>query len=206
MLRSWKAYALGLPLVVASALGALFVWGQLQPRPDGHAPSVAGATDTVAQPAAPVQYTIDASDGERWVYFDFTQGSVVEAAFDAPGWDLAFRRTRLLTNSGVTNPAGPAGVIDLGETTIEQAFAPAAAEFAVDEVVADDDDKNENPAIRKWYRYNYVRHVIVARENVYVVRTGGEQDAIVQFDSYYCEDGSPGCVTFTYRLVPRAGD
>lgn len=61
----------------------------------------------------------------------------------------------------------------------------------------DDGDKNENPAIPKWYRYNFVRHVVVARENVYVVRTGGERDAIVRFDSYYCDDGSPGCVTFT---------
>lgn len=206
MQRSWKTYAFGLPLAVVAVLGALLVWGQLQPRPPGYAPSFAGGIEAAAQPAAPVQYTVDARDGERWVFFDFTRGSVVKAGFDAPGWDLAFQRTRLVTNSGATNPAGPAGIIDLGEMMFEDALAPAAAEFAIDEVVGDGGERNENPAIRKWYRYNFVRHVIVARENVYVVRTGGERDAIVRFDSYYCEDGSPGCVTFTYRLVPRPRD
>ncbi|HJM89108.1 MAG TPA: hypothetical protein QF624_05705 [Dehalococcoidia bacterium] len=59
-----------------------------------------------------------------------------------------------------------------------------------------------NPEIMKWYFYNFVRHVIVARDDVYLIRTGEGQDAIVRFDSYYCEDESPGCITFTYRLVP----
>ena len=128
MLRSWKTYALGLPLALTSALGTLFIWGQLQPRPPGYAPSPADTVEVAAEaatePAAPIRYTVDARDGERWVFFDFARGSVVEAGFDAPGWDLAFRRTRLLTNSGATNPAGLAGVIDLGEATIEQALAP----------------------------------------------------------------------------------
>jgi len=32
---------------------------------------------------------------------------------------------------------------------------------------------------------------------------GEDFDALVQFDSYYCEDEEAGCITFRYRLIPK---
>jgi hypothetical protein len=204
MLRSRKTYLAGAPLLLVAGIAAVFIWGQLQPKPEGFVPTaVEGA---VFGDAGPVQYTIDARDRSEWVFFDFARGSVVESDFEAADWQLAFRRTKLLTNSGVTNPGGPTGVINLGEALLEEVVAPARLDFAVDELGGEDNDTVQNSAIKKWYRYNFIRHVVIARPDVYLIRTGGDRDALVRFDSYYCDDESPGCVTFHYRLVPRASD
>jgi hypothetical protein len=212
-----KRYLAAAPLAVLAALVAVFAWGQLQPKPEGFAPTVAVAADTstaataadaptaaATAVAGPVHHTVDARDKVEWAFFDFESGAVVAgAAFASADWDLAFRRTKLRTNSGVTNPGGPGGAINLGEVALEEAAVSAAVEFSVD-ALDDEGDNVGNPAIPKWYSYNFVRHVILARENVYLVRTGGEFDALVRFESYYCDDESPGCVTFSYLLVPTS--
>lgn len=203
MLRSWKTYTVAIPLSAVAVLAAVVVWGQFQPKPPGFAPTAAPVVAAEAESAA-VQVTIDARDKQAWVFFDFDSGSVVDSDFTALDWDFAFRRTKLRTNGGATNAPGPVAVVDLGEVDLALAAPPARPEFAVDALLGEDGDELRNPAIEKWYRYNFVRHVIVARADVYLVRTGGARDALVRFDSYYCEDESPGCVTFTYRLVPGA--
>lgn len=204
MRRSWKTYAVAVPVAAVAALATVVIWGQLQPKPAGFAPTEEAAVAAVPDSSA-VQFTVDARDKKQWVFFDFDSGTVVDSDFTALDWDLAFRRTKLLTNSGETNARGPGGVVNLGAIDFELADPPVAAQFAVDALIGEDGDQLRNPAIEKWYRYNFIKHVIVARADVYLVRMGGDLDAIVRFDSYYCEDESPGCVTFTYRLVPSTG-
>lgn len=225
MTRRRTLLILGVPFVLIVSLGGVFVWGQMQPRPPGYAPTdpdarvvepqVAPAViaetvvdDVVAAAAdlAPTQYTVDARDKETWAFFDLDEGRVVPSTFEALDWDLAFRRTRLLTNSGATNPGGAAGATDLGEVSLEGADPPASPQFVVDALGGDDGDELHNAAISRWYRYNFIRHVVVARPNVYLVRTGEGRTALMQFTSYYCDDGTPGCVTFAYRLFSGGDD
>ena len=216
MFRRRRTYFIGVPLLLISALVAVFVWGQLQPKPEGYAvtaPPVATATAAtsvatieLAEPTleptpTTTQYTLDARDKEEWAFFDLDSGAVVESTFEGEDWDLAFRRTNLLTNSGITNPQGAVGAVDLGELDLEAAVAPAAPEFVVDALGGDDGDDQRNDAISRWYNYDFIRHVIVARDNVYLVRTSGGDEAVITFDSYYCDDELPGCVTFRYRLL-----
>jgi heme-binding HmuY-like protein len=204
---------IGIPLLLLSALAALFVWGQLQPRPEGFAvtatldEAVAPATTEVPVIAevevtpASTQYTLDARDKVEWAFFDIDSGGLITSTFADSDWDLAFRRTKLLTNSGITNPDGAVGATDLGELDLETAVAPEAPLFVVDALGGDDGDDQRNAAISRWYNYDFIRHVIVARANVYLVRTSDGGEAVIQFDSYYCEDELPGCVTFRYRLL-----
>lgn len=236
MLRARRTYLIGVPLLLVAAVAAVLLWGQLQPKPPGFAPTVsspatasgqpapsnatpqpapdAASTPATASPTAvatamaePVRYTVDARDSDNFVFFNFTRGTVVDTTFEALDWDFALQRTTLLTNSGLTNPEGPTRVVNLGETDLAAPVLPEVIEFTVDAPAGEDGDEVRNPGIPKWYMYNFVRHVVVARPNVYLVRTGGPLDALVRFDSYYCEDESPGCVTFHYRLVLRdAGD
>ena len=213
MFRQRRTYFIGIPLLLVSALVAVFVWGQMQPKPEGYAPTAAlevtvvpTATEVVAEPeveATPVatRYTLDARDKVEWAFFDLDSGAVVVSTFEGSDWDLAFRRTKLLTNSGITNPEGVVGAIDLGELELETAIARNSTEFVVDALGGDDGDDQRNAAISRWYNYDFIRHVIVARDNVYLVRTSGGDEAVITFDSYYCEDESPGCVTFRYRLL-----
>jgi hypothetical protein len=163
-------------------------------------------TEAAAVEQPPTRYTVDARSTVDWVLFDFDKGAVVEGDFSSSGWDLAFRRTKLLTNSGVTNQVGPGGAFDVGEVPLEAATPPASVAFAVDQLGGDDDDDPENPAVGHWYSYSFITHIVSVKPNTYLVRTGGDRDALVQFDSYYCEDEESGCITFRYRLIPEVAN
>ena len=124
--RRWwalkRTWLIGVPLVMMLGIVGLFAWGGAQPRPEGFAPmrtdvmaaapaasasSVAEEPDEPAEGEPPVRITLDAVSMDDWVLFDLVEGRIVQGDFSSEGWDLAFRRTKLLTNSGVTNPSGP---------------------------------------------------------------------------------------------------
>ena len=219
--RRWwalkRTWLIGVPLVLVLGVVGLFAWGGAQPRPEGFAPmqvdaiaaapassasSVAEEADEPAEGEPPVRITLDAMGMEAWVFFDLVEGRVVDGDFSSSGWDLAFRRTDLLTNSGVTNPSGPGGAIDLGEVSLEDAIPVAGVSFAVDHLGGEDADEPENAQISNWYSYSFISHIVSTKPNTYLVRTGEAFDALVFFDSYYCDDEESGCITFSYRLVP----
>jgi len=151
----------------------------------------------------PIRYTVDARSKQEWILFDFNTGELVDGDFASPGWDIALKRTKVLTNSGVTNPSGPGGAYDLGEVSLAEATPPTTAAFTVDILTGEDEDEPENPAISGWYKYSFIKHVVSVKPNTYLVRSGEDRDALVQFGSYYCEDEDPACITFSYLLVPK---
>jgi hypothetical protein len=210
MKRTWL---IGLPVLIIIGIIGLFAWGQSQPRPEGFepidepqvvAPVVAAASveESTPEPIQIIRYTLDAKSSREWVLFNFNEGSVVDGDLSTLGWDLAFRRTKLLTNSGVTNPSGPGGAIDLGEVPLDEATLSSSNVVAVDVLGGEDEDEPENAAIGRWYKYSFMTHIVSTKPNTYLVRTGGDLDALVQFDSYYCADEESGCITFRYRLIP----
>ena len=217
-----RTWFIGVPVLLVLSVIGLFAWGGLQPRPPGFAPSEApSALDEtvvvsdeieVEPDELPVmeqgwtRHTVDAVSLVDWVLFDFESGGVVDGDFASPEWDVAFRRTKLLTNSGVTHPTGPGGAFDLGEVPLDTASPPASVTFEVDRLGGDDDDEPENPAAGHWYSYSFITHIVTAKPNTYLVRTGESRDALVQFDSYYCEDEESGCITFRYRLIPKVAE
>ena len=190
--RVW-ARCLG-ALLGASVLvfGAWLLWSVLRPAPPGFAPTAAASA---AASTGVLQYTADATDQERWVYFDFSSGAVVSS----PGsldWDVAFRRSAVLTNGGVTNSQGMSGAIDLGGLPIEDAIPPLDG-FLED--AAQESGGVENSALRKWYSYSLVTHVVSSKNHVYAMRSADGEVFLLAFVSYYCDDGSSGCITFRYR-------
>jgi hypothetical protein len=225
--RTWwrykRTWLIGVPMAAILAVTGLFIWGGSQPRPAGFQPDavvvvedavpivVDEAVTFVADEVAAVEdvvtrYTLDATSLEDWVLFDFETGQVLDADLTTADWDMAFRRTALLTNSGVTNPSGPGGAFDLGEVPLEDASAPGSVAFVVDTLGGDDDDEPENVAAGSWYSYSFISHIVSIKPNTYLVRTGDKLNALVQFDSYYCEDEEAGCITFRYRLIPSVGE
>ncbi len=171
------------------------------PSVDQTAPT--GETASANDDVETIRYTVDARSKQEWILFDFTTGELVDGDFTTPGWDIALKRTKLLTNSGVTNPSGPGGAFDLGEVPLEEATVPDTASFSVDILAGEDEDEPENPDIGGWYSYSFIKHIVSVKDNTYLVRTGEDRDALVQFDSYYCEDEEPACITFRYQLVPK---
>ncbi len=189
--------------VLVLGLVAVFVWGYFQPKPPGFAPT--DPADGLVVTDGWTQYTVDTTSREEWVFFDVVRGRTVETTFAGSDWTLAFRRTGLRTNSGVTNSNGLGGAINVGESSLDEVIVPVEGGFIADQDDDDDADEVTNRAISDWYNYNFITHTVHAGADTYLVRSGDGHDALVQFDSYYCEDDSPGCITLRYRSVPSGG-
>lgn len=187
--------ALLVALVVLAGAWLLWIF-VLRPSPTGFAPTTGEASGIGGQRTAALLYTIDARSRENWVYFSFEKGVAISTAQDALDWDMAFRRNDLLTNGGESNPLGMGGAVDLGEVPLAEAVAPSGG-FLTD--ATDDERGLENPALHRWYSYNWTTHIITSKSHTYAVRTPSGDVALLTFVSYYCEDGSSGCVTFQYR-------
>jgi hypothetical protein len=168
----------------------------LRPPPAGFAPTTGEASGILGQQETALQYTIDARSREDWVYFSFEEGMEVSTSQDALDWDLGFRRNDLLTNGGETNLLGSGGAADLGKVALAEAAAPGDG-FVTDET--HEDRGLENPALHKWYNYNWTTHIVTSKNHTYALRTSSGDVMLLTFVSYYCEDGSSGCVTFNYR-------
>lgn len=192
----------GLLGVVGLVVGAWLVWSVLRPAPTGFAPTDGQAASAAGAEVNILQYTIDARSRADWAYFNFSKGEAVSTSQDALDWDLAFRRTHILTNGGETNRDGLAGAIDLGEVPLEEA-TPGADGYLADRM--HDERGLENPALRKWYDYNWITHVVTSKEHTYTLRTAVGEIVLLTFVSYYCDDGSAACITFRYAY-PQAVD
>ena len=134
-------------------------------------------------PPGPDTITIDASDAEQWRYFSFRRRALLEAP-DTLDWDLAVRRYHFRV-AGLAADLGPAGP---GDTST------AGARFAGD----DERDDAGHPAMRRWYRYGMLTHLLESRRHRYLVRTRDGGLASVEVLSYYCPGPRPGCMTFRY--------
>ncbi len=145
----------------------------------------------------PRLYTVDATAHDKWVYFDFSRGSVVQiGSRRSLDWDLAFQRHRIISNGGDTNPLGRAGFQDLGPVSIESALTLPAAGYVLDEQAG---DTPRNRLIEDWYDYSWTSHLLRPANRAYGIRTADGRYAVLHFVGYYCTGGHAGCITFRYR-------
>jgi hypothetical protein len=152
------------------------------PTPPGHARAAnwQRAGDTL---------TVDASDGDRWVYVSLTKGRVLTAADRVP-WEIAVQRYRVITPDG-------GGIADLGSRRFEDAGVPARLQL----VSTTGDAQPENDAIKHWYRYNLLTHLLEPNGHVFVVRTAAGALWKLAVVSYYCPRLQAGCLTIRYAPV-----
>lgn len=149
--------------------------------------------------AGPVRVTIDASDPDRWVYFDFSRGAAIDDPEPA-GWDLAFRRFDIAVNGG-DGFQGSGGVQALTVSTLDSVAELPANGYAVTDARRD----STNPAIDRWYDYGFTSHLLTPKPRVYAVRTADGRYAAVRFLSYYCPGARPGCMSFEYLYAGDGG-
>jgi len=150
----------------------------------------------------PVLYTLDARASERWAYFDFSRGSVVEVPHQfGVDWDLAFQRHKILANGGATNPRGRGAILSLGEVAFDEVLEAPAEGFVEDTIASINPEAltTENLAIKAWYHYNFLTHLLRPKPNVYIIRTADGKYAKMRIVSYYCDGGqASGCFTIEY--------
>ena len=138
-------------------------------------------TETSTEKLSSSTITIDATNQENWTYFSFEQGQVVEIpnADVSKDWDLAFQRTKVKINGGVSGP-GNGEVVMLTETTFD----------SVAEALADGYEKDTADTLaivpqskKGWYVYTGVptHWVLPIEDRVFVFKTATGSFAKVQF-------------------------
>ena len=135
--------------------------------------------------------TVDAGDEQRWRFVDLDRGAVVDPP-DTAGWDLAFRRFRVIPSGGIRN-LGPISFDALAEAP-ESGYV--ASRFAHD---------TTNAVTDHWYRYGYLSHLLSPTGDVYALRTRKGRYAKLQILGYYCPGSMPGCITLRYVYQGRGG-
>jgi hypothetical protein len=152
-------------------------------------PSLRRTTSRTSTPRHDDTITIDASDPKVWQYVDFDRGSVVTPP-DTAGWDLAVRRYIVIASNAIA---------DLGPKRFEDVHTAPDRGFVANVLTGD----TANAAIRRWYRYSMLTHLLEPAGHAYVVRTPERRFASLQVLSYYCTGLRPGCLTlrYTYPLA-----
>ena len=139
---------------------------------------------------------INASSEEDWVYFDFSRGNVVDIHDKTSlEWDLAFRRSKVISNGGATNKFGKAGLIDLGSLSFDQVVEVPRENYIQDMSTR---TETENPILLKWYSYNYLTHKLSAKPNTYAVKTANNKYVKIKFLDFYCTNKETGCIKMQY--------
>lgn len=132
--------------------------------------------------------TIDAREQRTWQFVNFDRRSVVS---DTTGWDIAVRRFYVIA-------AG--GLIDLGKVAFDSVTVVPESGYILNVAAGD----TTNPAIRRWYRYSYLSHLLEPEGHVYAVKTRDRRYATIEILSYYCPGLVAGCVTIRYRYPVRS--
>lgn len=185
----------GRPPIGVIALGAAFVVAiaflltsalarrtapAFEPTPVGRRTAADTLPDTVT-------VTLDARDPVRWRFLDLETGSVLDAP-DTAGWDLAARRFHIIA---------AVGIADLGVTPLGSVTNPPTTGYLSNRPVGD----SANPALARWYEYDFLSHLLKPKPNAYAIRTWEGGYAIFEIVGYYCPELSAGCLTVRYRLL-----
>lgn len=170
-----------------------------RPEPPAFAPSPIELRPAGSRLVGPRQITVDATDGSRWTYFSFANGSVI----DRPGpldWDVALRRFQVITNGGA-GFAGDGGILDLGEVAFDSIVDVPPDGYVGTRVRSD----SVNLAVQRWYAYSFTSHLLTPKPRVYAIRTADGRYAKLEFVGYYCPGATPGCVTIRYVYQGAGG-
>ena len=140
--------------------------------------------------------TVNASSEKEYVYFSLQSGKVIKIHDPSSlEWDLAFRRSKVITNGGASSRLGKAGLIDLGPVGFDTVTEVPKDNYMLDVSTRTD---TENPVILKPYNYNYLTHKLKPKKNVYAARTADSKFAKFQFMDFYCENKEVGCITIRF--------
>lgn len=145
-------------------------------------------------------YTVDATVQANWVHFSFSQGTVFaqeNISRDTLDWDIAFRRAKIITNGGDTNPKGKAEVATMKTYDFDSVTsAEVDSQFYADQVI-DNPFEPKNLVLDKWYSYDFWTHHLTVKPNVYVLKTAKGDWVKMQILNYYCGTAA-GCFKIKY--------
>jgi len=133
----------------------------------------------VSPPPGPQRLTVDASSRETFVYVGLEAAELIEVAepSQSDGWDVAFRRTLVRTNSGFSGP-GWGGAREENGYAFDAIDVVGTVGFRTDALVPppgphvpQDQWKPANETMSNWFDYDPVNHTVSPRDTVFSVRS-----------------------------------
>ena len=144
---------------------------------------------------------VDATRMAEWTSLDLESRG--EAADADASWDLAFQRTKIKIDGGVSGDGGMQVAVMPGADFGAMAAAPATG-WITDDADGDDEDAEPDLAFLRgdgWYSYDPSTHVVSPRAQVYVVRSVEGNHYKVQLTDYYDSAGTSGFVSFRWAPI-----
>ena len=159
---------------------------------------------------------LDASSYTEWVYFSFLTHSevIIDDPENSIGWDIAFMRNHIKTNSG-TSGIGAGGVyIDSLNLWTNESFeniteVPLYAEFEIDTMMNTFYDiithtmswGSTSPVLETWGWFDYDNNYTFNLTNhQFIIRSANGIGFIKLWPfNYYSETGSSGHISFLYN-------
>ncbi len=143
---------------------------------------------------------VDATSKEAWTLLDFASGKThtisdpdtEKEKLKQLKWDLGFQRTKIITNSGDTNPSGQVGVINLGQVDFNTIAEAPESGYVQDKRKW---GKILNQSISNWYNYRTRTHNIESQKFVYAIRTSEGKYLKMKILNYYCQKAESECAT-----------
>ena len=181
-------------------IGGWLLFILLRPAPPGFAPTSGQALVVAGQPPDIVQYTIDAQEPRGvGVLRLLAAGQQSPRRRIALDWDLAFKPHGHPHERWRYEPRGRGRRCRFGGGPSRRGASHRPT--AILRTRPTTRTRLENPALHKWYNYDWTTHIITSKNHTYALRTSTGEVVLLTFVSYYCDDGSSGCVTFRYRHV-----
>ena len=134
---------------------------------------------------------IDAKDRNSWMLVEFSTGKTLKLSeeeaetnkLNQTKWDMAFSRTKIITNGGKTNPSGKTGVINLGLTNFDDIRTAPETGYVQDHRSL---GNLINKELAGWYNYRTRTHNIESKRNVYAMKLNNGVYMKMRILNYYC--------------------
>jgi hypothetical protein len=188
------------PLACAADLGA----GEDETEPEAMVDEVGGPNvGHVDEGDGIVSTRVDATSETDWVYLRLSDGRQLEVgdplAEDA-GWDLGFQRFHIKLAGGISGSAGVEAAPIEG-ARLEDVDAAPAEGWITDAPDGDDDNEDPDYALRDWYAYDVMTHVLTPRDVVWAIRTGDGEVYELRIEGYYDDAGTSGHLRFRWGRI-----
>jgi len=156
---------------------------------------------------------INATNDNFYIYFSLTTNrQIPQSQAGTQGWDVAFNRYKLATNSGATNSGGRGGACLSNQSQINISIPRANqgcpdASFVQDSVATTQGIGGAsasfvgNSLLSDWFSYRIGE--LTPKAQTYILRSGdGTAFFSFRMENYYNSSGTSGYPTFRWRRFP----
>jgi hypothetical protein len=128
-----------------------------------------------------------ASTGNHYTFFSLERNETVAVTDSATNkWDIAFRSTTIITNSGTSGPGQGGAFVQTGTTYDDYTKVAADSTFRVDNLAATPAFAIPTGSGNGWYNYNSSANLITPIPGrLIIVRTATGKYAKLEITSYY---------------------